>query len=98
MDIGPDQLGTTVEKFGWAVVFLFLFVTTVWFLIRLLNDQIKERKEESAEMATIIAQSTSTMKELSDAIKQVKCSQDACAKQACELMIYIKAKEGRMKP
>lgn len=95
MDIGPDQLGTTVEKFGWAVVFLFLFVTTVWFLIRLLKDQIKERKEETARMTAVIEQNTSAMRELSDAIRQVKCSQDSCAKQASELMIYVRAKEGR---
>lgn len=95
MDIGPDQLGTTVEKFGWAVVFLFLFVTTVWFLIRLLKDQLKERKDEMARMTSVIEQNTSAMRELSDAIRQVKCSQDLCAKQAGDLMIYVRAKEGR---
>jgi len=97
MDVGPGELGRTIESFGYAVVFLFLYTATTWFLIRLLYGQLKERKEETARMTSVIEQNTTAMRDLSSAIREVKASQAACTKQASDLMIYVRTREERRK-
>ena len=84
-----------VDEFGYAIVFFALYTATVWFLIRLLYVQLQERRDEVEKMTVALDASSEQNKNLTEAMKEMKTSLDACMRQSAELLVWIKVREGR---
>jgi methyl-accepting chemotaxis protein len=93
LGFGIEDLCKAVKEFGYALVFFALYTATVWFLIRLLSSQLRERKEEVEKMTAALDRSSEQNKSLADAMKEMRTSLDASMKQSSELLIWVKARE-----
>jgi len=93
--MGFEELCGAVEKFGYAIVFFALYTITVWFLIRLLHGQLKERKEEVISMTSALDRSSEQNKVLADAMKEMRTSLDASTRQSSELLVWLRARGGQ---
>ena len=96
MDIAPtpEGLGDVINNYGYAVVFLFMYIATVAFLIRMLIRQLDDRKKEVAAMITALEKNTAANREVKDALSDIKSVAEKNAEETGRLLTWLKINFG----
>lgn len=88
------------EKAGMAGVFLVLYVTTVWFLIRMLAKDkaqiitdLHGERERTVAMAQIVQGNTESNRQVIEVMRELKGVVEKDAEAQRELIAYFKAKD-----
>lgn len=88
------------EKAGMAGVFLVLYVTTVWFLIRMLAKDkaqiikdLQSERERTVAMARIVEGNTESNRQVIDVMRELKGVVEKDAEAQRELIAYFKARD-----
>lgn len=88
------------EKAGMAGVFLVLYVTTVWFLIRMLAKDkaqiiadLQSERTRTVAMAQIVQGNTESNRQVIEVMRELKGVVEKDAEAQRELIAYFKAKD-----
>lgn len=83
---------TIYKEFGVAALFIVMYVTTVWFLIRtLVQDRAKEVKR-TEKLAELIATSNVVWRRNTEILEQLKLAIEREERRALEFLVYVKAR------
>ena len=83
----------TYKQLGVAGLFILMYVTTVWFLIRVLVKQSSDAKAMTEKVVVALEASTSQSKQALDGMKNVSSSVDAQKTMMTEYIAYMKGLE-----
>jgi len=90
----PEGLGNAVNEYGYAVVFLFMYIATVAFLIRMLLKQLDERKQEVASMITALEKNTASNHEVKEALSDMKSAVEKTADETGRMLTWLNSNFG----
>ena len=81
------------KEFGVAALFIVMYVTTVWFLIRtLVQDRAKEVKR-TEKIVEVVAASNVVLSRNTDILEKLKETIDNEERRSSELLTYLRAKD-----
>jgi len=81
------------KEFGVAALFIVMYVTTVWFLIRtLVQDRAKEVKR-TEKVVELIVTSNAVLSRNTEILEKLKGAIEAEERKSAELLTYLRTKE-----
>lgn len=83
------------KDFGVAALFIVMYTVTVWFLIRYLIKQGRERDQLIREVVKALESSASSMNKNTEVMTQVKASTDENIRMSVEFVSFLKGRDRR---
>lgn len=91
----PATAWEVYEKAGLAGLFLFMYLTTVGYLIYSLVIQQREAKETTKMVVKALEESTAMNERCATAMEKLNSSVDAQSKMLNEFVAYLKGRDSR---
>ncbi|MFH1303776.1 MAG: hypothetical protein ABIK07_22185 [Planctomycetota bacterium] len=81
------------REFGVAALFIAMYITTVWFLIKkLMQDRIQEVKR-TKEIVEVVMTSNMVLSKNTEILEKLKSAIESEEKKSSELLMYLRTKD-----